>query len=258
MDFYKKLKKQHLIAGHRGYRSAYPENTLDSFEGAIGKFDYIELDVQPSSDGRLMIFHDDTLERTTDIENISDDMRPHHLIDYDYDTLRGLVAGSWFVESGSISPQKIPTLDEALGLCAKYDMPLNIEIKDSPRCDANRLLNDVLDAIKPYQSTLPLLISSFNHKYLKALHFLAPSLSLAANVEYTHPPKLLKYLNSLGVCAYHIDEPLAETTPINELKNADITCGVFTVNDPARQKVLFDKGFRTIFADEPSIVTQNE
>ncbi len=262
MDFYKKLKKSYLFGAHRGYRSIRPENTLAAFEAAMGIFDFIELDVQPSRDGALMILHDDTLERTTDIEYILDDPRPHHLIDYDFETLRALDAGSWFIvqdPSGTIAggktkpkeiePQKIPTLEEALGLCLVYNMPLNIEIKDTSGYDTDKLIGDILKTIAPYKEKIPLLISSFNHRYLEKIHDLDPGLSLAANVEYTHPPDLIPYLFSLGVCGYHIDEPLASTTPVLALEKAGIRCGVFTVNDHLRQQELFNKGFGVIFTD---------
>ncbi len=265
MDFYKKIKKHRLVAAHRGYRAVRPENTLSAFEAAMGEFDFIELDVQPSSDGRLMILHDDTLERTTDIEYKFTDPRPNRLIDYDFDILRRLDAGSWFeqrdpfssiaegiVSKEDISPQQIPTLDEALRLCAKHDMPLNIEIKDSPLYDEDKLLSDILQTIHPYWDSIPILISSFNYRYLKKLHILDPSLSLAANVEHTHPPDLTEYLKELGVCGYHVDEPIANTAPLKALENAGITCAVFTVNEHDRQQKLFDMGYRAVFADHPA------
>ncbi len=262
MNFYKNFEKMHIIGAHRGYRSIRPENTIASFEAAIGHFDFIELDVQPSNDGALMILHDDTLERTTNIEHISELFRPHRLVEYDYELLRSLDAGTWFTNADpfgaiakgiiapeSIKPQRIPLLAEVLTLCSTHNMPLNIEIKDSPECDADRLLNMILEAIKPFRDSLPLLISSFNHRYLATLHDIDPDLELAANVEQTHPPRLAEYLSGLGVCAYHVDEPLVDTTPVNELDDLGISCGVFTVNDPGRQKQLFDIGFRSIFAD---------
>jgi glycerophosphoryl diester phosphodiesterase len=262
MDFYTKLKKRHLVAAHRGYRSVRPENTLSSFEAAVGHFDLIELDVQPSRDGRLMVLHDDTLERTTNIEELSRLPRPHHLSDYDYETLRSLDSGSWFAGAdpfGSIAngqtnarlitPQQIPALREVLELCTSSSMPLNIEIKDTPTYDADLLLSEISSVISPYLHQIPVLISSFNHRYLKRLHEMDPDLSLAANVEYLHPPDLIEYLLDLGVCGYHVDAPMAETTPVAKLAKNNIKCGVFTVNSEMDKKRYFDLGFHLIFSD---------
>jgi glycerophosphoryl diester phosphodiesterase len=55
-----------VVIGHRGYRTKYPENTLSSFAAAIAAgADMIELDVTLSRDRKLVVIHDDTLNRTT-------------------------------------------------------------------------------------------------------------------------------------------------------------------------------------------------
>ena len=92
-----------------------------------------------------MILHDETMERTTDIDARTPLPGPHHLHEYDRGFLRTLDAGSRFakddpfgtiaaglVDPDRLAPQTIPTLEEVLTLCARHAMPLNIEIKDSP------------------------------------------------------------------------------------------------------------------------------
>jgi len=263
MDFYQQLGKEHTIGAHRGYRALWPENTLKAFEAAIGHFDFIELDIQPSEDGTLMILHDETMERTTDVERHTSRPRPHRIDEHDAAWLRRVDAGGWFARrdpfgtraAGLMPPEAegfapIPTLPDAVALCHKYRMPLNVEIKDSPRADTERLLRDLLEAIAPLRTEgVPLLVSSFNHRYLAALKTLDPDLELAANVEYTHPPDLTNYLKELGVIGYHVDAPLIGSTPVAELASLGITCGAFTLNDPAQQTACFDRGFRTVFAD---------
>ena len=55
-----------LLIGHRGYPARYPENTLASFEGAMqAGCDMIELDVTLTKDRKVVVIHDDTLDRTT-------------------------------------------------------------------------------------------------------------------------------------------------------------------------------------------------
>jgi glycerophosphoryl diester phosphodiesterase len=229
----------------------------------MGHFDFIELDIQPSRDGLLVVLHDDTLERTTDIDRRTSAPRPHRLGHYDFAFLRTLDAGSWFAKNdpfgtlasgeivyADIAPQTIPTLDEVLALCAQHTMPANIEIKDSPCADPETLLIDLLKAIAPYRDRIPMLVSSFNHRYLARLSELDTTLALAANVEHTHPPQLLLYLQNLGVCAYHVDAPLIESTPVDMLTNSGITCGAFTLNTPEEQEACFERGFRAVFADE--------
>jgi len=263
MDFYRQLSTDRATGAHRGSRALWPENTLKAFEAAMGHFDFIELDIQPSRDGELMILHDETMERTTDIDAHASLPRPHRIDEHDAAWLRRVDAGSWFAQrdpfgtqaAGLLHPEAkgfapIPTLPEVVTLCREHRMPLNVEIKDSPRADTERLLHDLLETIAPLRAEgIPLLVSSFNHRYLTRLRELDPTLDLAANVEHTHPPDLLRYLEELGVIGYHVDAPLIESTPVAELTALGITCGAFTLNDPAEQAACFEKGFQAVFAD---------
>ena len=263
MNFYAQQEKRPLIAAHRGFRALHPENTLSAFAAAVGRFDFIELDIQAAADGTLMVLHDDTLERTTNIDRRTPEPRPYRIHDYDREFLRTLDAAEWVISSdpfgtitsglvdpATIAPEPIPTLAEALPLFAQHNMPVNIEIKDSPCIDTNTLLIDLLKTLAPYrEGNFPFLISSFNHRYLARLHELDTTLGLAASVEHNHPPHLLTYLKDLGVIGYHVDAPLIESTPIEELAEAGITCGAFTLNDPVEQAACFERGFWVVFAD---------
>ena len=263
MHFYQTIKKERLRGAHRGFRALHPENTLSAFAATMGRFDFIELDIQPAADGTLMVLHDDTMERTTDIDRRTPLPRPYRVQDFDASFLSKVDAASWFItadpfgaiaagviEPTNIAPEPIPTLAEVLSLCARHNMPLNIEIKDSPCADTDTLLVDLLKALAPYrENSFPFLISSFNHRYLARLRELDTTLDLAANVEHAHPPHLLTYLKDLGVVGYHVDAPLIESTPVAELSEAGITCGVFTLNNPREQDACFARGFRVVFAD---------
>ncbi|WP_292657204.1 glycerophosphodiester phosphodiesterase family protein [Nitratifractor sp.] len=267
MGFYDAFDKEHLIAAHRGWRAIRPENTLSAFEAAVGHCDFIELDIQLSRDGEWIVCHDESLERTTDVEErFPEGLRPRRVIDHTLAQLRRLDAGSWFVkrdpfgtlrsgeirrrEIESLPLQKLPTLREVLDFAREKQIPLNIEIKDMP------ILGDrevVLRFLETYETTAglpPILISSFNHHYLYRLHRYRPSLPLAALAEGCHPPRLLPYLQELGVEAYHVAEEIANSVPLDLLRAQGIACGVYTVNDPKRQSDLYRRGFRTLFADD--------
>jgi glycerophosphoryl diester phosphodiesterase len=93
------------IIGHRGYSARYPENTLPALEGALAAgCRSLEWDVHVSADGVPVLFHDDTLERTTDGAGL--------LHDQPLGRLRKLDAGAWF--DPRFQGTRIPTLEEAL------------------------------------------------------------------------------------------------------------------------------------------------
>ncbi|WP_257351368.1 glycerophosphodiester phosphodiesterase [Pseudalkalibacillus decolorationis] len=90
---------------HRGASGYSPENTIAAFDKAVEmKADYIEIDVQRSKDGKLVIIHDTTVDRTTDGTG--------HVKDLTFEQLRSLDAGSW--KGKEFSGEKIPTFEEVL------------------------------------------------------------------------------------------------------------------------------------------------
>lgn len=111
-----------MVAGHRGYKKNYPENTLVSFNKAIeAGVDMIEFDVHLTKDKKAVILHDDTVDRTT---NGSGFVRELTL-----DELKSLDAGSWF--SSEYTGQKIPTLEELLdSVSDNKKLLFNVEIKE--------------------------------------------------------------------------------------------------------------------------------
>lgn len=115
--------KKPSITCHRGYSAVAPENTLPAFQAAIDfGADCVELDVQMTKDGVIMISHDPSLKRCTGVDR--------RICDMTYEEVRALDAGSFF--SSEFAGTKIPTLQEALDLC-KGKIRLNIEIKDNEK-----------------------------------------------------------------------------------------------------------------------------
>lgn len=109
-----------MIIAHRGGSREAPENTLAAFRNAIrvgAKF--VELDVQLSSDGEMVVIHDDTVDRTTNGSGPVGALT--------FEELRRLDAGSHF--GPQFKGEKIPTLREVLDLCVESKVGVVIEIK---------------------------------------------------------------------------------------------------------------------------------
>jgi len=102
-----------LVLGHRGFMSKYPENSILAFVGAISAgADGIELDVWLTKDGKAIIMHDETLERTAKIKKKTKDV-----------TLEDIKSADLGMG------QRVPTLEEVFQAIPK-DALVNIEIKD--------------------------------------------------------------------------------------------------------------------------------
>lgn len=114
---------QIIVSGHRGYKYAFPENTLISFQLAMELgVHMLELDLRMSKDKQVVIIHDETVDRTT---NGSGNVRELTL-----EELQLLDAGSWM--SPSFAGIKIPTLEQFCQLMLDYPhVLLNVEIKPS-------------------------------------------------------------------------------------------------------------------------------
>lgn len=117
------------ITAHRGASGSAPENTLIALQKAIeAGADYAEIDVQETSDGRLVLLHDPDLKRTTGLKK--------NIWQTTYNELKHLDAGSWF--SDEFSAERIPLLEDAIEL-VRGKMLLNIELK--PMVTSSSLLN---------------------------------------------------------------------------------------------------------------------
>ena len=143
-----------LVVAHRGFSGAAPENTLAAFREAIKVgSDMIELDIQLSKDGKIVVIHDETLERTTDGQG--------KVADLTFREIRKLDAGSWF--GPQFSGEKIPTLQEVLEL-AKGKVLVNIEIKSPShgQYPITELAGQGLEAVKKAGLLNRVIFSSFN------------------------------------------------------------------------------------------------
>ena len=268
--FFDSFGSQPLIIAHRGYRAWYPENTFCAFTASLGRCRMIELDVRLCRDGTVMVFHDRSLTRTSNAALIARDLglTSLDLDDWRSDQLRRLDAGSWFVETDpfgtlelsqvhrdrlvALLPQRIPTLQEVLAWAAVHCMPLNVEIKDmrATRLDS-QVVDEVICLVRVAGMSGMVVLSSFNHDYLRACRQRAPEIATAALQQRSHPKDLVPYLRSLGVCAYHPENIITDQALVHTLRAAGLTVNVFTVNDPARQRRLLDWGVTGVFTDFP-------
>jgi glycerophosphoryl diester phosphodiesterase len=143
-----------MVVAHRGFSGAAPENTLAAFSKAIEVgSDMIELDIQLSKDGRIVVMHDEALERTTNGRG--------KVVDHTLKELKKLDAGSSF--GAQFPGERIPTLQEVLDL-AKGRVLVNIEIKNPTHglYPITELADKALKEVKKAGMLGRVIFSSFN------------------------------------------------------------------------------------------------
>src|SRR5579884_3255988 len=163
---------------HRGGAALAPQNTLAAFRNALKlPIDTIELDVQMSRDGHVIVFHDNTVEKLTDGSG--------NILDLDFAYLRNLNAAAHF-PGGWPEPQQIPTLREVLDL-AKGHVGVYIEIKFSERNGVYGRYPDIAEAVvgevRAAGMLDQVLIISFDWMVLPTVKELEPRIRTGALVD---------------------------------------------------------------------------
>ncbi|WP_406434581.1 glycerophosphodiester phosphodiesterase family protein [Streptomyces sp. NBC_00631] len=117
------------VLAHRGASAYAPENTLAAIDkaAALG-FTWVENDVQRTKDGRLVVIHDDSLQRTTDAEQVFPGRAPWKVKDFTAAEIARLDAGSWF--SPSYRGTRVPTLAQYMRRVEHNHEKLLLEVKN--------------------------------------------------------------------------------------------------------------------------------
>ncbi len=236
------------IIGHRGACAYAPENTLESIHTAadIGA-QWVELDVKLTRDGVPVIFHDETLERTTNGSgNMADTL---------YEDLRQLEAGSWFADG--FTGIKIPTLEEALDVLLERGLGLNLEIKPCPgrEVETAEIALDVLSTIWDDHSNI--LISSFQHPSLEAARDMANDWARGLLIGGDDMPENWRELaDYLEVKTMNLGSRLVTRELVEEISDLDMATLVYTVNDPDEARRFQSYGVDALFSDQPDVIAE--
>lgn len=164
------------VVAHRGSSGAAPENTLAAVRSAIAqKSDVVENDIQRTRDGELVIMHDLTLARTTDVEQVFPDRAPWNVRDFTLAEIKQLDAGSWFAPE--FAGERVPTLAEwvrAVGQGAGMLLePKSPELYPGIEIDLDKELRSLPEFTRALKADR-VVVQSFNHVWLRAYKDRAP------------------------------------------------------------------------------------
>ena len=233
------------VIGHRGAAATAPENTLPSIReakrlGAGG----VEFDAKLSGDGVPLLFHDETLERTTSGRGA---VAAASAVE-----IRKLDAGLWFGAEWRHPP--VPRREEALKLVVELDLEANVEIKPCPgrEVETAKAVLDVIRRCWPRRRKPPL-VSSFAPACLATARLGMPDLPRGLLLWET-PADWLEQARALGCASVHCADRYLSAAWASAIKAAGYELAVYTVNDPARARVLYGWGADSIISDRPDAI----
>lgn len=236
------------IIGHRGAAAYAPENTLEGIHTAADMgIEWVELDVKLTKDFVPILFHDDTLERTT---NGGD--RP--VAQCTYDDIKQLEAGSWFGES--FAGIKIPTLEEALDVLIERGLGLNMEIKPCPGRE-KETAEVALDILSQFWDDHDrLLISSFSHVSMETALDMANDWSRGFLLPEEWPENWRDLADYLDISVFNVNGNTVTREDISALLEREKPILAYTINDPDRANLLQSWGVDGFFSDEPDVIRE--
>lgn len=225
-----------LVIAHRGASGTRPENTLAAFRRALELgADMVELDVQLTRDGEVVVIHDRSLERTTD------GVGP--LAARTLAELRMLDAGAWF--DPRFAGERVPTLAEVV---AAVPLAINVELK--PDGD-DGLEGRALAVVEAAGALERVVFSSFEMAALERLRARSRSAELAVLWETAPISEAVARCRRVAARALHLRKDRVRAAVLATAAAAELQVRVWTVNERAEMERLAAAGVDAIFTDYP-------
>ncbi|MDH6583899.1 glycerophosphoryl diester phosphodiesterase [Streptomyces sp. SAI-133] len=166
-----------VVIAHRGGSAYAPENTLAAVDEAarLGAV-WVENDVQRTKDGELVVLHDDSLQRTTDVEQVFPARAPWKVKDFTAAEIARLDAGRWF--GAAYAGVRVPTLKQYVRRVDLHRQKLLLELKNPglyPGIEQEtlKLLGNEGWLDRTHRSRL--IVQSFSATSLRTVHDLKPA-----------------------------------------------------------------------------------
>ena len=228
---------QRGVCAHRGATESHPENTIAAFKEAVRLgAQMIEFDVRMSKDGKLIIMHDATVDRTTNGTGLVEDLT--------WEEIKILDAGSW--KSDEFEGERVPLLDEVLDVFPKT-IWLNVHLKGNKKLGA-AVAKTILDKNRTHQA-----IVACNSASAKGVREVNAGIKMC-NMERTRKRK--KYIKKTVKGNFTALQLLAKrddihfVNDIDELKRHNVKINYFYTNTPEEGVALLKKGVDFVLTDQ--------
>ncbi|PLT30649.1 glycerophosphodiester phosphodiesterase [Peribacillus deserti] len=232
---------------HRGASGYAPENTIAAFDKAVEmKADYIEIDVQRSKDGELVIIHDNSVDRTTNgtgsVKNLT------------FEELRSLDAGSW--KGSEFAGEKIPSFDEILD---RYHGKTGILIEmKSPELYPGieeEVAKELMERNLGKPQNEKIIIQSFNFDSMKLMNRLLPGVPIGVLTSSTKDTTDQALKDIAGYADYfNPSYGLVSEDLVTKVHSLDLKISSWTVRSQQAADFLLDMDVDGIITDYPDYV----
>ncbi len=250
--------KKFIIAAHRGDSGEYPENSLESFQAAAKlDVDMIETDLHLTKDHHLVVFHDDSVDRTTDGTG--------KIKDLTLDELKELNIGYNFTKDGGKTfpfrnkPLRILTIEELFQ--SFPNIVFNFDLKDN---DPNAAVK-LSELIKEYNFAKKVVVASFHPHIIEKFRKLSPNVITAAHPKeirstlLLQKTKLWRFKKNFPFDVYEMPPMYNQrqlVTPqfIKNVHRKNLPILLWTINERHDMEKYIKMGVDGIFTDYPSLL----
>ncbi len=248
------------VIAHRGSSGMAPENTAAAIDLAVRqRADHVEIDVQRTKDGKLVNFHDCTMERTTDVEDLYPGRPSYRVSDFTWNELRRLDAGSWFHDDYAGEP--IITLDTVIrhiqhtrtGLlaeispCSQYGTTIATDLADD--------LNGKPGYVRKALARRQLAVQSFETDDARTFHTAQPHIPIGI-LDADRPTDTELVELSQWADQINPQYTVTDQTLVDRVHQLGMDINVWTVDEPGAIRKMAALGVDGIITDYPQTLTR--
>jgi glycerophosphoryl diester phosphodiesterase len=249
-----------VIYAHRAGAAYAPENTLAAIRNShrLGA-QWVENDVQRTRDGQLVVIHDSTLARTTNVEKLYPARKPWRVADFTLREIKRLDAGSWFGKK--YARERIPTLAQYMGQLDRTGQGVLLELKQPqlyPGIEKQTLaLLDKEGWLDGPHIADRLVIQSFSAAALRTTHRLRPAVrtGFLGNPAVGELPSYAAFADQINPS--NIDLTWSYVDAVHHTRGphgVDMRVNTWTVDDTARAATVAGLGVDGIITNRPDVI----
>ncbi|MEO8357596.1 MAG: glycerophosphodiester phosphodiesterase family protein [Chloroflexota bacterium] len=234
-----------LSVAHRGHSIAYPENTLDAYRKAIELgVEMIECDVNITGDGKLVMMHDPTLDRTTTGSGLVSSAT--------WDEIQRLDAGRKF--NREFGGARVPSTEETLLLYKETGTLSCFEVKGADDDESNRIALGLVELFVKHAMLDRVFMSSYHHEALQLASSKCPELLLAPerlpDDAAADPPEAVRQAKSFGAPVLQHQYTVLTADVIRVLHENEVAVWSWSTTDEASMVFSIELGADALMGDD--------